>query len=362
MYCSPSIQIIMMKGKTVFVLGAGTGDDLGFPLGAELQSKIWTILKPSAGNGMVADELISQALYQKQKESGVVVTDYIKACEHIHNALPGARSIDSFLSAHSDDEKIAFCGKLAIARIILEHEKENGKLAVEHSQFASYVVRESEFLHSMNDTWFRELGQALMNCNVDELPERLQRFAFIIFNYDRCVEHFLVYLLKISFGVDFDKAATIINENLEIHHPYGTVGDLYWFKSPKYVYAFGQNPNYESLIRASECIQTFSEGHLADDSRLTGIRSCISDAQILVFMGFSYFDINLRLLVPDDKRGSLNANWCIGTAYGESENNKEHVKKFFDKRLRGATRQNIDLVSEMCKGFIPNYAKLLKLW
>ena len=55
------------------------------------------------------------------------------ASQHISKALPLANSIDEFIDTQKENKKIAFCGKLAIIRSILNDEKRS-KLYFEQTQ------------------------------------------------------------------------------------------------------------------------------------------------------------------------------------------------------------------------------------
>jgi hypothetical protein len=49
--------------------------------------------------------------------------------------------------------------------------------------------------------------------------------SFIIFNYDRCLEQFLVNALPRLYAISETEADSIVH-NINIIHPYGSVGEL----------------------------------------------------------------------------------------------------------------------------------------
>lgn len=205
--------------------------------------------------------------------------------------MPQSISIDSFLDVHSDNKAIVFCGKLAIAYSILK------------AEFRSLLYLKDlysmlSFKGDLEKTWFNGFMQLLTEgCHKENLRQRFSSIALIIFNYDRCVEHFIYHSLRSYYGIDGAKAADII-KGIEIYHPYRCVGSLPYLskESPN---SFGEIPHPTNLPILAKQIKTFTEGTDKDSSDIVAIRRHMKTALRLVFLGFAFQEKNMELLEPE---------------------------------------------------------------
>ncbi len=135
--------------------------------------------------------------------------------------MPQAASIDSFVDEQADPW-ITTCGKIAIARAILAAEQESPLY---------YELKRVDSMPNFNElgsTWFAVLKDILFEgCRKDQIAQRLSEVAFIVFNYDRCIEQFLLHTLRNYYNLTEVAAATLVNQAV-IRHPYGVVGRLPW--------------------------------------------------------------------------------------------------------------------------------------
>ena len=93
-----------------------------------------------------------------------------------------------FFDSHQGDGKLEICGKLAIVRSILEAER-SSLLYIDATYENTTLAYEA-----LENTWFNAFMQLLTeNCRVDQLEERLASIGLVVFNYDRCIEHFLFH-------------------------------------------------------------------------------------------------------------------------------------------------------------------------
>src|SRR6478736_4683231 len=183
--------------KTVFIVGAGASKEVGLPIGSELKKLIATALDIQVARGSYQLTGGNQHIYEALRHTAVqnptqrdLLRSLQSACWKIRDAMPQATSIDSFLDVHSDDKHIELVGKLAIVQAILEAEAES-RLFVDPLQANQRIDFES-----VESTWFNGFFQRLTaNCKQSDLAERLSSVALIIFNYDRCIEHYLYYAL-----------------------------------------------------------------------------------------------------------------------------------------------------------------------
>src|SRR5690348_7481499 len=108
----------MLRSKTLFVIGAGASAELTFPTGRQLTDRIANRLKRvTRYTATVDDSTIHDALHRhvNAKNSGDL-SSYLQAAWTMSEAMPLASSIDTYMDAHQDDERIQLVGKLAILR------------------------------------------------------------------------------------------------------------------------------------------------------------------------------------------------------------------------------------------------------
>lgn len=285
--------------KTVFIVGAGASKEVGLPIGSELKRSIASALDIQVERGyphlISGDHDIYAALRlmaDRDPRQMDLLRSFQSACWHIRDAMPQAISIDNFIDVHSEDKQIELCGKLAIVRTILEAE---AKSALFVDQLQSRRQLEYEGLEK---TWFNGFFQRLTeNCKPSGLVERLNSVVLIIFNYDRCIEQYLYYALQ-NFYPSLNASDVVsLLLNIEIYHPYGTVGSIPWLRKNDAI-EYGATPNPEQLLSLTSQIKTFTEGTDESSSNVTAIRSHIKKADRLVFLGFAFHRLNLDLLSP----------------------------------------------------------------
>ena len=204
----------------VLVIGAGASKEINLPVGTELRNKIADILniKYHRYQKISGDNTIDAAFRIFADD----INPFLHSSLRIRDAMPQAISIDNFIDSHRNDDRIAKCGKLAIARCILAAEAESKLYINLHG--ASRQFRFSD----VENTWFNAFFQLLHeNCQESELDQRFSQVAIVSFNYDRCIAHYLHCALQNYYGIDSTRAAQVMN-NLKIYHPYGSVGQLPW--------------------------------------------------------------------------------------------------------------------------------------
>ena len=302
----------MHPKKTVIVVGAGASQEAGLPTSVELKISIardldirFKLVEQNSG-----DRTIAAALQSRFRD----INPHLHACWKIRDALPQAISIDNFIESHRRDEKIGFCGKLAIVRSILVAEKRS-LLYVDPSNTDNILK-----YMSLEKTWFNAFWQCISdNCQAEELRERFSSIALIVFNYDRCIEQYLYHSIRNYYGLSADSAASLVNA-MEIYHPYGMVGSLPWGAGPTYM-EFGGEPSTQHLVNLAEQIKTFTEGTNPEASDIIEIRRRVETADTLIFLGFAYHRQNLKLLEhpTDNKNNREGEIKCYGTAFGISE-------------------------------------------
>ena len=352
----------MSLKKTVIVVGAGASVEADLPTSAALKGRIAQLLDiefAKVGFEQISgDDLITSALRNVQRDSDVSdVNQYFRAGRRICDALPQAPSIDSFIDARQGNEEIELCGKLAIVRAILEAEKKSRLYIEPHKSVSEFDFK------SVEETWFNAFWQQLSeDCQATGLEDRFSSIVLIIFNYDRCIEHFLYYSIQNYYGLSEGKAACLVNA-IEIFHPYGTVGLLPWTGGPAQM-AFGAEPNTSDLVTLAKQIKTFTEGTDPEGSEVEDIRNRVAGADTLIFLGFAYHQQNMELLKRSANDRSLQRNEqirCYGTAYEISDVGRMDIANELSLFLRKSSGKEpvVEMANLKCHRFFERYKRTL---
>ncbi len=312
----------------VLILGAGASSEVNLPTGDGLKKQIAGLLDIRFEDGInqnSGDRTITEsfkALAYKNGAGSLDFSPFVNTAWVIRDAMPQATSIDNFIDSHRSNAQIALCGKLAIAKAILAAEA-SSSLMVDRTN----IYNKLNF-NAVATTWFNYFFQLLVeNCQKEELPERLQKIAIISFNYDRCLEHYLYLALQNYYRMPEHEAAELI-KLIEIHHPYGKVGTLPWVSVPRAI-EYGATPNPNQLIEITKSLRTFTEGTDPEVSDINAIRSTLSSASRVVFLGFAFHRLNLDLLFSGLKPKATDV---FATGYGLSTNDVIQIKnELFNK-------------------------------
>ncbi|MCA3697744.1 hypothetical protein [Aquidulcibacter sp.] len=325
----------MLSKPTTFILGAGASVDFGFPTGATLQSQVAQCLAVD-DRRQFRDSVITDAIEyhnnktQRPNDAGY----YINAAKRIVEGMPIAGSIDNFLHTHSTDQYIVALGKLAIARLILKSERDL-KVSTD-----STVGDVSTLLTTQNysDSWYSPFIRMLTTGTQSDQPADLfKNVRFVVFNYDRCLEHVLLLALQGNFGLRLDAAHEVLS-GIEIIHPYGSLGSIN-SKATEYV-PFGADRI--DLFSISQGIQTFTES--VNASTVERAKQSVATADRLVFMGFGFLPQNMDLLAP---RGMQSATRIHSTTLGISSSDKSIVKEQLKRFVRSSPVPSIAPVEDV---------------
>jgi hypothetical protein len=350
----------MFARKTLVIVGAGASTECGLPTGRQLTEKIASLLDirfEKVYDQVSGDDLICQALrvaIQREDPNARDINSHLHAARHIRDAMPQALSIDNFIDAHRGDDRIELCGKLAIARAILEAEQ-NSKLYVDPGGRSA-----APNFTALRDTWFNSFFMLLTeNCRVEQVDERMSSVAMIIFNYDRCIEHFLYQSLQNYYQIEPAHAAALI-QRIEVFHPYGTVGWLPW-QSEKPAVSFGAELSAHELVDVTHQIRTFTEGTDPASSDVTAVRDRLVHSDIVLFLGFAFHPLNLELLrSPGAHHLEPRKVRYYGTAKGVSESDREAVSVELTA-LAGVSRESVVLRDLTCGKLFQEYWRSLAL-
>ena len=354
----------MFKNKTLIVVGAGASNEVNLPTGYELKNKIASMLGfefDTFENQTKGDKVIFGAIKELAFRTGGLdvnmrLREYVDASWRIRDAMPQAISIDNFIDAHQGNIRLEQSGKLAIVQSILEAER-NSQLYIDHAREWS----NRKIFHAVEKSWFNFFMQLLSeNCTIEEIRNRLQSVDFVIFNYDRCIEHYLYHSLQNYYGISPQEAGALIGR-MNFYHPYGTVGNLPWHKS-EHAIEFGASPNASQLITLAEQIRTFTEGTDPLASDVVAIRNAMRESNVVLFLGFAFHRQNLKLIRPtDDAHVRPRDTKYYATAYGLSNSDRESIHSEL-ANLGGVDYGNIRLRSDIkCCALFHEYWRDLSL-
>lgn len=318
----------MLNKKTVFVVGAGASAEIGLPVGSQLVDKIakgadmrfeWGV-KQLSGDTRVA-AAISRYCQTLSDRKGQVAP-YMQASRRLSQGLSMApSSIDTYLDTHANDKDMVFVGKLTIANFIMAAEQTS---SLRMRQGAG----ENQLVYSgIKETWYPKLQDILFAAvRPDELDEAFRNAAFVVFNYDRCVEHFLFNAVRGYFHVDDQRAAKALS-SIKFIHPYGSIGPLRWQSQNDYL-EYGADASPDGVLAAASRVRLFTEG-MSDSNLVAEIHAAIDAAERIVFLGFAYHKQNVDLISVKTRGAFVRV---YGTAFGMSEYDLEAV----EGNLRGA--------------------------
>ncbi|WP_156447242.1 hypothetical protein [Bradyrhizobium yuanmingense] len=310
----------MFNRKTLFIIGAGAGVDVNLPVGTKLALDIQQRAKVNISHfGALAehgtfDYELATGFFQ-----GGGAAKYLAAFELIHKGILLANSIDDFLNIHEGTPEVVEVGKAAIIRSILDAER-NSYLFVSPSN-----INNTLDLMRVHASWMvkfmRVLGPGRKARDVEKV---LDDVAFINFNYDRCLEHFLMHALHLQYGIPKQRAAEIVSR-ATIIHPYGWVGPL--DQVPFGGIEHGRL-DYRNL---SKRIKTYTE-QVEEESTLSSMEDAIRNADCLVFLGFAYHTQNMNLLFGKHTVPRKTTP-IFGTALGMSKADTSQVASLLEDRF-----------------------------
>ena len=319
----------MFKSKTLFVVGAGASKEAGLPLGQDLKKKIANVLdfEDYGFQGYKAnDPLAHEALkfHNQENDNGKDLLGlHMKASKRICKAMSSAPSIDNFVNSNVGDKAVEFMSKLGIAKSILDAESGCHLKLMKDNQPDSI-----DFDNLENKAWYPELFK-ILNADLPkgEISSIFNNVSFISFNYDRCIEHYLYGAILNYYGPAIETLNEVM-KSLKVIHPYGQVGFLPWQENQDTI-SFGENESSRKLLSAASQIKTFSE-QVADEQKLLQISSLLQDAEIIIFIGFAFFEQNMKLL---KYKNSREYKRVYATALGISDSNRDQIKSKLSKHF-----------------------------
>lgn len=295
-----------MEIKTTFILGAGASKPYSFPSGLELKNDIIQSLKDK-----------NSKYFTNLLEIGFTEIEIKKFRESLYYC--STFSIDQFLEKN---EKYIQIGKSCIAQILLA--KENARN-----------------LFETPNSWYQYLFNKINQTfeNIDK-----QNIAFLTFNYDRSLEHFLFTSTQNLFDKnDVDVADKI--QKIPLVHLHGQLGYLFWqdnqnFEIPYRINTHENHITIEDVKRAANSIKIISDNiDVNKDEQFILARQILKNSERIIFLGFGYNATNIERL----EINKLKDTHILGTAYGLNGQQIEEIKGRIGKENQNVQLRNDDI-------------------
>jgi len=223
---------------------------------------------------------------------GGKAAQFLTSASVIRQAMTLAYSIDNFLDAHQYKEELIKLGKLAIIRTILQYEKNSALCLMPKARIIDAL---------QNQSWHTNLFQSLVeNCNFDAFKERLKQVTFIVFNYDRVLEQFLLFAIQLYYQVPENEAINTINA-LNIIHPYGQCGILPWQNESnnndlKLDFGSSLNLSHDNQDELAKQIYTFTDKRNLATNKRNQAHTAILESERIISLGFAFHPMNMQWL------------------------------------------------------------------
>jgi hypothetical protein len=290
----------VLTTPTVFVLGAGASADYRFPLGKELCNSDRLLTKGPNGQMVGVGNVFFMQFSEEEIRRFTT--------ELLYSAQP---SVDAFLEYRPEFMDI---GKAAMAGFLISQEQEPTLWNFSSNNWMKYIF---DLLRAPFETFHEN------------------KLAFITFNYDRSLEHFLFRSLQSTFGKSQEECAEVL-KCIPLIHLHGHLGLLPWQ---------GKNGRpYEQVINAETlniCIDNIKIVHedVADrDVEFQKAKQLMRDAARVCFLGFGYAATNMERLDV----AMLDANKTWGTGIGISDGELLSIQTRSNRRIE--VRQDWDCI------------------
>lgn len=315
----------MLARKMVFVVGAGASAEVRLPVGDLLKRMIMDALDFRIKNLQLEPNNGDPRIYEilRQRSPNYDVGSYWHVCQLLRAGLPLSSSVDDFVHLHQDNKKVAECGKLAIVSSILKTEQIS-------SLWYSKKDHSTINFSGVETTWYmafyRLISSGLIKKNLEKL---FQDVTIICFNYDRCIEQFLMHAIDQHCNVGMEEAQRLVG-TLKIFRPYGSVGPL--FGPAQHVVEYGSTdlPSFDKVMTD---LRTYTE-QVEDKATLDAMRKAVDEASVVVFLGNAYHKNNMDLLKPEGSN-TVSLKEVFATCRGISDGDRPAVIARIEEAVGG---------------------------
>jgi hypothetical protein len=309
----------LFKRNTVFVIGAGASVELGLPTGEQLKRLISSQLRFRFEFGRIKegdDEFLE--MLKRATTNHEDLNRFLRASAQLADTVDTFASIDEALHWWRGSPDIVLVGKLAIAHYILKAERASSLINKETAE---------PILPSPKDVWLPNfLSIAVGALAREQANEAFHNVTMINFNYDRSIEHFLYHALQRDVAVPTDQAKAAVSA-LKMVRPYGTLGPLDWQADggDHVGIRYGGRGYHGEIATIAEGIRTYTEQW--DSAIPHQINTAISQAELIIFLGFGFHQQNLTLLGRGDFGRAMFTGKMLATVCGIPASNFEALQR-----------------------------------
>ncbi len=243
----------MIQKPTVLILGAGTSNHLGYPLGLQLLNQVCERLN------QVCKQFIYHATYPYNPEDTKTF--------HSRLSRAGYYSVDAFLE---DNREFLDIGKYFITDCLKRFEIED------------------KLFPPNNPGWYQYLFNKLLTSTADKIPNN--KITIITFNYDRSLECYLHQAITNRYQILEEKSLDIMRQ-INVIHLHGILGNY-----PEVPYS--NTLHKISIVEISKGIKIIHEiEDSAEDFCSTEFRDAnraLCESEKIYFLGFGFHEDNIR--------------------------------------------------------------------
>lgn len=272
----------MITQPTVVVLGAGASNDLGLPLGPQLQQQVVSLVSDQSDefHSYFRSGVVRLFGGDQSRANGVVrrAIDYARGLRH-------AASVDNFLDQVKSDVDFVAAAKMAVGWQIARAESQCTIAELHHdADILDAAVSAKYFLNEF-------LNLLVRGHQEDNIERSLENVTFVVFNYDRCLER----ILLAWFETRFPGKALALYRSVKILHVYGCLGP--YDKHAGSEFFRGKTSNamlnpHLTMPEFSGRIKVFTEQEDSDVAEK--ISHAIHFSRAILFLGFGFEEQNLR--------------------------------------------------------------------
>jgi hypothetical protein len=274
----------MINVKTVFVLGAGASNPFGYPVGSGLYQ---AVLDNFQSGGPGNTHLLNTTRFMQKDVDGFLLA----------LSRSGQTSVDAFLERRFED--FLEIGKAAMA--------------------IELMLRENEPLLWQQPNWMFNLFGRMSSETLEEFDEN--EVAFVTFNYDRSLEHFLCTSLANYFGKPVEACAKVLL-NIPIVHLHGRLGYLPWQQRESRAYG-DTSITAQSVNMSVKEMRVVHEDITDRDKDFAEAKELLHAAERVYLMGFGFGARNVERI----ELTSLKPSVFSGTAYGLTASETAYCRK-----------------------------------
>jgi len=282
----------MIKRKSIFVLGAGASRPFGFPLGSGLKELVLANYQGDVGHAV--------HLYNTTRFTRAEVEALTKGLR-----FSGLSSVDAFLERRPSFIEV---GKATMGIELL-------------------LAESSSTLLQADSDWLGYLYNRMVGRSLEEFADN--QVAFITFNYDRNVEHFLFTSLQHSFGASTEATAAVMGR-IPIIHLHGRLGALPWQDARRGIPYGASGIDTHMMNNLVDQIKVVHEDITeVRDKEFTRSKQLLAEAERVFLLGFGFGSLNVERLGLAD----IKPHFFEGTSYGMTPKETRECRAMVGEQL-----------------------------